>query len=61
MKKVNIARKMEDHRARKSYHQLDLELGEDLTLPNTQNRHTIGTLKPYESKTREEINEKMGE
>ncbi len=54
MIKNKTPHKISDSQGRKSYHQMDLELGEDLTLPNYEKRHKIGYTDPYESKLKKE-------
>ncbi|WP_187296249.1 hypothetical protein [Tepidibacter mesophilus] len=50
MIKNKKTRKISDSQATKNFHQIDLEMGNELTLPNNLNRHTIGSTKPYEKK-----------
>ncbi len=50
MIKNNNTRKISDSQAIKNFHQIDLEMGNEVTLPNDLKRHTIGSTKPYEKK-----------
>ncbi|CAH2213415.1 hypothetical protein [Tepidibacter aestuarii] len=50
MVKNKKTRKIQDSQARKNFHQLDLEIGNEISLPNELKRHTIGSTKPYEKK-----------
>ena len=50
MIKNKQTRKISDSQAIKNFHQLDLEMGNEVTLPNDLKRHTINSTKPYESK-----------
>ncbi|WFD12165.1 hypothetical protein [Tepidibacter hydrothermalis] len=50
MIKNKNTRKISDSQAIKNFHQLDLEMGNEVTQPNDLKRHTIGSTKPYERK-----------
>ncbi|MCT4509137.1 MAG: hypothetical protein N4A48_10330 [Tepidibacter sp.] len=50
MIKNKNTRKISDSQAIKNFHQIDSEMGDDITLPNDLKRHTIESTKPYKKK-----------
>ncbi|SHJ45405.1 hypothetical protein [Tepidibacter formicigenes] len=50
MIKNKKTRKILDSQGIKNFHQMDLEIGNEVTFPNDLKRHTIGSTKPFEKK-----------